>query len=115
VVKTLVKEVKKVVILASSESVNFYKLLGFKEVYTVDNVGEVTNILKELKNRKDVGVILIEESITRNLKLDHMIVNEKGLTPLITVIPNTKEFLSRDPSVYYRRFASKIIGYELGV
>lgn len=111
----MVKEVKKVLVIASAESVNFYKLLGFQEVYTVSNVSEVFNILKEVKSRKDVGVVMIEESIAQTLKLDHMMVNEKGTTPLITVIPDSKEFLSRNPALYYRRFASRIIGYEVGV
>ncbi|MEM0051177.1 MAG: V-type ATP synthase subunit F [Sulfolobales archaeon] len=114
-VEALVKEVKRVVVIASAESVNFYRLLGFKEVYTVDDVGKVLNILKEVKSRKDVGVVMIEESIAQALKLDHMILNEKGLTPLITVIPNSKELLSRNPALYYRRFSSKVIGYEVGV
>jgi len=49
------------------------------------------------------------------LGLDHMSLNDKGLTPLITTIPDTKEFLTRNPSLYYKKHALRIIGYEVSI
>lgn len=109
----MVTESKRVVVVANRESAGFYRILGFSEVYVVDKPEEAYNLIVDFKSRRDVGLILVEESIMRKLGLDHMNLNERGLTPLVTVIPDTKEFLAQNPTLYYRKYAQRVIGYEV--
>jgi vacuolar-type H+-ATPase subunit F/Vma7 len=113
VVKALVNESRRAVVIASRETAGFYRILGFSEVYGVDKPEEAYKLIVDLKSRRDIGLILVEESIMRKLGLDHMSLNERGLTPLVTVIPDTKEFLTQNPSLYYRKYAQRVIGYEV--
>jgi vacuolar-type H+-ATPase subunit F/Vma7 len=109
----VVTESKRVVVVANRESASFYRVLGFSEVYVVDKPEEAYNLIVDFKSRRDVGLILVEESIMRKLGLDHMNLNERGLTSLVTVIPDTKEFLAQNPTLYYRKYAQRVIGYEV--
>jgi vacuolar-type H+-ATPase subunit F/Vma7 len=113
VVEAVVRETKRVIVVASRENASFYKLLGLGEVRVVGNPSETLKELEGLKFNRDVGIILVEESIMQALKVDHMSFNEKGLTPLVTVIPNVKDYLTRDPNMYYRKFVLKVTGYEV--
>jgi vacuolar-type H+-ATPase subunit F/Vma7 len=115
VVKALVNELKKTVVIANKETASFYKLLGFSIVHGVSSPGEALRLINEYKSMADVGVVMIEESLMHELGLDHMSLNDKGLTPLITTIPDTKEFLTRNPSLYYKKHALRIIGYEVSI
>jgi len=111
----LVNELKKAVVIANKETASFYKLLGFSIVHGVSDPSEALKLITEYKSRMDVGVVVIEESIMHKLGLDHMSLNDKALTPLITTIPDTREFLTRNPSLYYKKHALKIIGYEVSI
>jgi vacuolar-type H+-ATPase subunit F/Vma7 len=109
----LVVESKRVVVIASKDNAHFYRLLGFSEIYGVATSSEALSLLRDLKSRRDVGVVLVEESITRSLGLDFADLNEKGLTPHIVIVPDTREALARDPNLYYRRLVLRVIGYEV--
>jgi vacuolar-type H+-ATPase subunit F/Vma7 len=107
-------ESRRVVVVSSREHEFFYKLLGLKDVVVAgrEGLGELVN---KLKKEKDVAVILIEESLAREAGLDVFSLNEKGFSPLVTIVPDSKVSLESDPKAYYLKFASQIIGYELGV
>ena len=107
-------ESRRVVVISSREHEFFYKLLGLKNVVVAER-GELGGLVSKLKKEKDVAVILIEESLAREAGLDVFSLNEKGFGPLVTVIPDSKASLESDPKAYYLKFASQIIGYELGV
>lgn len=105
---------KEIVVLAKPERVPFYKLLGLQNVVPVDK-GTVALKIGELKTRKDLAAILVEESIAREANIDVLSLNEKGLGPVITTIPDAKPFLEADPRNLYAKFISRVIGYQLGV
>ncbi len=110
----MVVESKRLVVVTSSrEKAGFYRLLGLSEVYTASSPSEALRLVRELKSRRDVGLILVEESITRSLGVDFTELNEKGLTPHVVIIPDTRDALTRDPNLYYKRFVLRVIGYEV--
>jgi vacuolar-type H+-ATPase subunit F/Vma7 len=113
VVETLVKESRRVIVIADKERTYFYRLLGFSEIHSVSGPSEALKLIEEYKAMRDVSVILVEESIMQALGLDYMTLNEKGLTPLVTIIPDTKEALTRNPNLYYRRLVLRVVGYEV--
>ncbi|WP_440059557.1 V-type ATP synthase subunit F [Thermogladius sp. 4427co] len=108
------QEVRKVIILASRDKAPFYSLLGFQNVIVVDKNTVLQKIL-ELKNRRDLAAILVEASIAREAGLDILGLNEKGLGPVVSMIPDDKHSISGDPKGYYIKFVSRIIGYVIGV
>lgn len=107
------RESRRVIVIASKERIYFYKLLGLGEIYAVSSPSEALKLLEEYRAERDVGVILVEESIMQALGVDYMTLNERGLTPLVTVIPDTREALTRNPNLYYRRLVLRVIGYEV--
>jgi len=108
-----VRESRRIIVIADKERVYFYRLLGLSEIHAVSSSSEALKLLEEYKAKRDVGVILVEESIMQALGVDYMTLNERGLTPLVTVIPDTREALTRNPNLYYRRLVLRVIGYEV--
>jgi len=109
----LVRESRRIIVIANKERTYFYKLLGLSEIYAVSSPSEALKLLEEYKAERDTGIILIEESIMQALGVDYMTLNERGLTPLVTVIPDTREALTRNPNLYYRRLVLRVVGYEV--
>lgn len=102
------------VVLTRLERAPFYRLLGFQNVIPVDKDNLALKI-RELKTQRDLAAILVEESIAKEANIDVLSLNDKGLGPVITIIPDAKLFLEADPRNYYAKFVSRIIGYQLGV
>jgi len=109
----LVRESKRIIVITNNERASFYRLLGLSEIHVVSSPSEALKLLEEYRAKRDVGIILVEESIAQALGIDYMTYNEKGLTPLVTIIPDTKEALMRNPNLYYRRLVLRVVGYEV--
>ncbi|MGC9012248.1 V-type ATP synthase subunit F [Thermogladius sp.] len=107
-------ERRRVVVVSRREHEHFYRLIGLKNVVTATK-DEVERVISELKNDKNTAAILVEESLAREAGLDVMALNEKGFGPVVTLVPDKDVFLQSDPKAYYLKFASRIVGYQLGV
>ncbi|AFK51554.1 V-type ATP synthase subunit F [Thermogladius calderae 1633] len=101
-------------VVSRKDHEHFYRLIGFKNV-VVATKEEVWRLLSELKNDKHTAAILVEESLAREAGLDVLALNEKGFGPVVTLVPDKEVFLQSDPKAYYLKFASRIVGYQLGV
>lgn len=90
------------------------RMLGVKDVYIADSWDETRRALDELTERKDIAVIIVQESLIPR-GTSFMELNIESEYPIITVIPDTREKLSEHPSIYYRDLIRKYIGYEIHV
>jgi len=90
------------------------RMLGVKEVYTVESWDEARRTLSELMNRGDVAVVLVQEGLVPR-EVSFIDLNSQRRYPIITMIPDTREKLSENPSAYYRELIRRYIGYEVHV
>lgn len=101
-----------VVVIARKEHVSFYYLLGFNDVYPIENPSKLKDVVRDLSSK--VKIIILEESLAREAGVDHMELNMGSLYPIITLVPDSIYLASEDVSRYYRRFVLKTLGFEVG-
>lgn len=108
----MVGERNKVFVIAKKINAPFYKILGIDNIVIADGRESVLNKLRELSEQKDIAVIFVEESLLPEDR-DIFLLNKKGLYPPIVAIPDSRSHLGKDPLIYYKRFATKLLGYEV--
>ncbi len=84
------------------------KILGIDEVIEVGNVDEVKSILVNIVKRNDIGVIIVQQSLSRVIDIPL-----EGMYPIVISIPDTIENAKMEPIEIYRSIMRKFIGYEI--
>ncbi|TYB83864.1 MAG: ATP synthase subunit F [Kosmotoga sp.] len=86
------------------------RLVGVKGV-VVHEHDEVIKVLKELEQKKDIGILILTEKIAKLIpeKLNEMRLSNK--IPLVTVIPDRHGM--RRPKDWITRYVQEAIGVKL--
>ncbi|MEM3926481.1 MAG: V-type ATP synthase subunit F [Desulfurococcaceae archaeon] len=108
----MVIERTKVFVIAKRDTIPFYKILGINDIIVIENKENTLNKLKELIEREDTAVVFVEESLLPE-NHDFSLLNRKGLYPPVVIIPDSHGNISKDPLTYYKKFAIKLLGYEV--
>lgn len=88
------------------------KILGINNIFVVEDRNEVLEALNRLIKDRDVGVIVVQKSLVRDIEMASY-TQDIGLYPSIVVIPDTPEELAETPRTFYRDIIRRFIGYEV--
>ena|SRR3989338_7240932 len=95
----------KIAVAGGSEFVVGFQLAGVKDV--IETSDKPLNDIKNLKNRKDIGIVVIDEKIMEKLELHQRVEIESSIDPLFIPI-STK--IEQDS---LKRLIKKSIGVDL--
>jgi len=95
----------KLAVIGGSEFVVGFQLAGIKDIVEVSS--NYFNELKNMKNRKDVGIVVVDEKIMENIDLYQRQIIESSVEPVfITVSARTEQ-------ESLKRLIKKSIGVDL--
>ncbi len=82
----------RIVVVGSSDFITGFQLAGIKEVYEAEDEWKAKNVLEDIKDMRDVAIVIIQRSYARELKkyIDKWR-NEKGIYPVILELPDHRE------------------------
>ena len=95
----------KIAVVGSNEFVVGFQLAGIKDVIEV--TGNYFNELKNLKNTKEIGIVVVDEKIIENLELHQRMEIEASVDPVFISV-STK--IEQDS---LKRLIKKSIGVDL--
>lgn len=95
----------KLAVAGSNEFVVGFQLAGIKDVFEVGN--KPYNALKNLKNRKDIGIVVIDEKVMERLEAYQRFEIEDSIDPVFIPVSTSVEQDS------LKRLIKKSIGVDL--
>ncbi len=99
---------KKVVAICKPELAPFMHALGIDEVHEVSTEDEARSLVEQISDRSDVGVVLIQASLSRGLDIE-----SRRLYPVVTPFPAPNEFELVDPGRLYKPLIRRYVGVEI--
>ncbi len=82
----------RIVVLGDDEFITGFQLAGIKDTYECEDSWKAKNILEDLKDMKDVGIVIIPRDIASNIRdFINEWKNEKGIYPVIIELPHLHE------------------------
>jgi vacuolar-type H+-ATPase subunit F/Vma7 len=103
---------KKIVVLGSNVLPLGMKLAGVKEGYSVDNNEDAERILMELFERKDVGIIVMTESLSRSIKDRRVRYRmENSIDPVVVSVPGYQDKVEVEETL--RRLILRAMGIDI--
>ncbi len=102
----------KVAAIVRKELGPLMKILGIDNVFVIENQNEVLNILAKLIENRDLGVIIIQRSLIKDIDLTTQL-QDIQIYPSIITIPDTPDDLFEHPKTFYRNIIRRFIGYEV--
>lgn len=88
------------------------KILGIDSVFIVENQNEVLDTLAKLIGNRELGVIIVQRSLIKDIDLTTYLQNTQ-IYPSIIAIPDTLDDLFESPKAFYRDIIRRFIGYEV--
>ena len=104
-------EKSKVIAIVKKELVPLMKIIGIDTIFVAENCNDVLNVLEKVVRDRDVGVVVIQRSLAKDVNLLEF--QSIGLYPSIITIPDASEDLSESPRSFYRDLIRRFIGYEV--
>ncbi|MDK6027993.1 V-type ATP synthase subunit F [Ignisphaera sp. 4213-co] len=104
--------VKGICAIVKKEFEPLMRMLGIKEVYTVNNWGEAKNFLDKLATRNDLAIVAVQKSLVP-AEISFIDLNLQRLYPIVVLIPDDKKDLFESLKVFYRELIRRYIGYEI--
>ena len=95
----------KLAVLGRTEFIIGFQLAGIKDTIEVNN--NHYNELNNLKNRKDIGIVVVDEKIMENIDLYQRQIIESSVEPVFITVSTKTEQES------LRRLIKKSIGVDL--
>ncbi|MCD6276335.1 V-type ATP synthase subunit F [Euryarchaeota archaeon ex4484_178] len=101
----------RIVVVGSRDVVNGFQLAGIKDVYECEDSWRAKEILEEIRDMKDVAIVLIPTIISKEIRdFINEWKREKGIYPVILEIPDRKEIEYEDPM---RELVRRAIGIDI--
>ena len=94
-----------IAVVGGSEFIVGFQLAGIKEVFEIN--GNYFNQLKNLKNRKEIGIVVVDEKIMESLEQHQRLDIEASVDPVFIPVSTTAEQDS------LRKLIKKSIGVDL--
>ncbi len=87
----------KIAVVANNEAVLGFKIAGVRDARTVETQEEAESVVKDILEKKDVGVVIITSNISRMIK-DRRLHNaiQSSLLPMFVEVPEYNEEFKPD-------------------
>lgn len=95
----------KIAVAGGSEFIVGFQLAGIKD--TIEVTGNYFNELKNMKNRKDIGIVVVDEKIIDNLEMHQKLEIEASVDPVFIPVSTKVEQDS------LKRLIKKSVGVDL--
>lgn len=95
----------KIAVVGGSEFIVGFQLAGIKD--TIEVTGNYFNELKNMKNRKDIGIVVVDEKIMESIEPYQRLDIEAGVEPVFIPVSTRVEQDS------LKRLIKKSIGIDL--
>ncbi len=103
---------KKIIVIGGEVLPLGMKLAGVKECYTVENSDDAERLLMELFDRKDVGLIVLTESLSRSIKDRRVKYRmENSIDPVVVSVPGYKDKIEVEETL--RRLILRAMGIDI--
>ncbi|MDT7891819.1 MAG: V-type ATP synthase subunit F [Thermoproteota archaeon] len=98
---------KKIVAIGDEEFVLGFSLVGC-EGYIEERPDKILRLIKELINNQEIGLILVNDKLTQNIKKEIQEIKLKTNSPLIYEVPGPGSVKKTED---YRKLIRQILGF----
>ncbi len=105
---------KKVVVITSPEAAHGFRLAGVEHISAAGE--EVYEKIKKCLEDKELGLIILEEGLTKFLSEDFLSMLEKSQLPILAILPSPiRAGKKEEIEDYTLRLIRRAIGYQLRI